>query len=165
MAASFGQSALPASTGHGSPISLESDRRELASETVITSIDAQSAATSVAALAYETSELHRPESPHGIFQPTVVDMANPRAASAEMNHGFTSPSHDGSVPTPQPSGETTLQAVAANTSLALLRRGWDRLSLDCMPNEVLMQILGFLDVSDLLTTSRVSHWTCLCMHR
>lgn len=163
MAASFGQPALPASARRGSTISLESDRRELASETVITSIDAQSAATSVAALAYKTSEPQIPESPHDIFQPTVADMVNLKAASAEVNHGFASLSHDGSVPTPQLSGETTLHTVAPDVSLALSRWGWGRLSLDFLPNEILMQILGFLDVSDLLITSRVSHWTCLYM--
>lgn len=161
MAASFGQPALPASSERGSPISLESDRRELASGTVVTSVDAQSAATSVVALAQETSELQIPESPHGIFHSTVANMVNLRAASAEVNHAFASPSHHGAVPTPQASRETTLRTVAADTSLALSRRGWDRLSLVCLPNEILMQILGFLDVGDLLTTSRVSHWTCL----
>ncbi|KAI1116550.1 hypothetical protein F5Y14DRAFT_68242 [Nemania sp. NC0429] len=157
MAASLGQPASPAPAAHDGHISLESDRRELASETIVTSVDTQSAVAGVVALASETFVLQIPESPHALFQPTVADMLNPRAASAEVNHRLTSPSPDGSVPTPQPSGETTLQAVAAGTSLALLRRGWDGLSLDLLPNEILMQILGFLDVSDLLTTSRINH--------
>ncbi|KAI1074204.1 hypothetical protein F5B20DRAFT_467910 [Whalleya microplaca] len=40
---------------------------------------------------------------------------------------------------------------------SLLRWGWDMLSLDYLPNEILTHILGFLDVCDLLATSRINH--------
>ncbi|CAJ2504912.1 Uu.00g123060.m01.CDS01 [Anthostomella pinea] len=54
------------------------------------------------------------------------------------------------------SGEWATQVVTKRTS-SLLRWGWDMASLDFLPNEVLMHILGFLDVSDLLATSRINH--------
>ncbi|KAI2617759.1 hypothetical protein GGR54DRAFT_194990 [Hypoxylon sp. NC1633] len=38
-----------------------------------------------------------------------------------------------------------------------LRWGWESLSLDDLPNEILTHILTFLDVSDLLATSRINH--------
>ncbi|KAI0898880.1 hypothetical protein F4806DRAFT_316995 [Annulohypoxylon nitens] len=48
---------------------------------------------------------------------------------------------------------------------SLLRWGWDSLSLDGLPNEVLMHILTFLDVGDLLATSRINHhFRTLCLH-
>ncbi|KAI0164036.1 hypothetical protein GGR57DRAFT_272823 [Xylariaceae sp. FL1272] len=49
-----------------------------------------------------------------------------------------------------------LQDLTKSTSLPSYW-GWDRVKIDCLPNEVLMHILGFLDVSDLLATSRINH--------
>ncbi|KAI0112553.1 hypothetical protein GGR51DRAFT_45136 [Nemania sp. FL0031] len=140
----------------GSPVSPGSDLGDLAPETAVTLIDAQPTAIEVAHTP-EISGLQSPDTPHRILQPIVVDMVNLRAASTEVNHGFASPSHDGRVPTPQLGGDGALQTVTVDTSLPLLRWGWDCLSLDRLPNEILMQILGFLDVSDLLTTSRINH--------
>ncbi|KAI1501393.1 hypothetical protein F5X99DRAFT_409176 [Biscogniauxia marginata] len=55
-----------------------------------------------------------------------------------------------------PFGERTTQSVTAKAS-SLLRWGWDMLNLDGLPNEILTYILGFLDVCDLLATSRINH--------
>ncbi|KAI1123250.1 hypothetical protein F5Y10DRAFT_56060 [Nemania abortiva] len=156
MAASVPQPASPPFPGCGSPVSPASDLGELAPETAITPIGAQPTTVKVAP-ACETSGLQTPETTHRISQPMLVGTVNGRAASTEVNHASASPSHDGRVPTPQPSGESTLQTGAVDTSLPLLRWGWHCLSLDRLPNEILMQILGFLDVSDLLTTSRINH--------
>ncbi|KAI0437584.1 hypothetical protein F4803DRAFT_142362 [Xylaria telfairii] len=149
---------LPASlpvTGCGNVTLPEGDRGELASETAIAAVGAQP--TTGVALAHQMSGLQSSETPHSTFQPTLADTANLAAAPAGLNLEFTSSPDDDRVPTPQPSGETTSKAVAVDGSLSLLRWGWDALNLDCLPNEILMQILGFLDVSDLLTTSRINH--------
>lgn len=53
----------------------------------------------------------------------------------------------------------SLQHAMVATS-SLLRWGWDLINLDRLPNELLMKILGFLDVNDLLATSRVSLSQC-----
>lgn len=45
--------------------------------------------------------------------------------------------------------------VMVTRGSTLLRWGWDFLSLDGLPNEILTHILTFLDVSDLLAISRV----------
>ncbi|KAI3333785.1 hypothetical protein F4824DRAFT_234099 [Ustulina deusta] len=143
----------------GNVTSPESDRGELAPETATTAIDAQPAVTSVAH-AHETSQSQSLGTPHGLSRSILVDAVDARAASTGVNPadlGLASPSDNNRVPTPQPSGENTLQAIIGDTSLSLLRRGWDGISLDCLPNEILMQILGFLDVSDLLSTSRINH--------
>lgn len=159
MAVSASQPPSPLFLGCGSPVSPESDLGELASEPAITSIDAQSTVMDVVH-ARDTPELQSLETPHGFSQPILSDMVNSRAVSAEVNHGSASPLHSARVPTPQLSREGTLQTLTVDTPLSLLRWGWDGLSLDRLPNEVLMQILGCLDVSDLLTTSRVSQPMC-----
>ncbi|KAF2971558.1 hypothetical protein GQX73_g1965 [Xylaria multiplex] len=144
----------------GDVTSPESDRGELALETATTPIDAQPT-MSTAAHVHEASQLRSLGSPsYNITHSISVGTGSARAASPEAKTadlGFSSPSNDSRVPTPQASGETTLPVITFDTSLSLLRRGWDGLSLDCLPNEILMQILGFLDVGDLLTTSRVNH--------
>ncbi|KAI0395487.1 hypothetical protein F5Y17DRAFT_192242 [Xylariaceae sp. FL0594] len=57
-------------------------------------------------------------------------------------------------------GEGVIQAVwvdtPSSTSSLKCYWGWDVPSLDRFPNEVLLQILGFLDVNDLLVTSRIN---------
>ncbi|KAI1101765.1 hypothetical protein F4804DRAFT_289897 [Jackrogersella minutella] len=61
--------------------------------------------------------------------------------------------------------EETMADVMVTTASSLLRWGWDSLSLDVLPNEVLVHILTFLDVSDLLATSRINHhFRNLCLH-
>ncbi|KAI2780415.1 hypothetical protein F4815DRAFT_149513 [Daldinia loculata] len=47
--------------------------------------------------------------------------------------------------------------VMVTRGSTLLRWGWDFLSLDGLPNEILTHILTFLDVSDLLAISRINH--------
>ncbi|KAI1435459.1 hypothetical protein GGR50DRAFT_694162 [Xylaria sp. CBS 124048] len=158
MAASAPQSALSPLTVHGNVTSPQSDRGELASETAITTIDAQSTTAGVAG-ARATSELQSPGSSHGIPHFILAALINAEIARAEhnpVNHGFTSPDHR-HVSTPQLGGENTMLAVAAHTPLSLLCSGRDTSNLDRLPNEILMQILGFLDVSDLLATSRINH--------
>lgn len=72
------------------------------------------------------------------------------------------PSSGASPPSPaassssskSPQRERAAEIVMTGRSI-LLRWGWDSLSLDGLPNEILTHILTFLDVSDLLSTSRV----------
>ncbi|KAI1356016.1 hypothetical protein F5Y01DRAFT_114562 [Xylaria sp. FL0043] len=153
----------PASTplaGCGNITSPEADRGELAPETATAAIDAQPTMTRVAPV-HETYRLQIPRTtPPSCSSWILVDAVNARAASAEVNPadlGSASPLDSKRVPAPQLSGEDTLPTTAVATSLSRLRWGWDGISLDCLPNEILLQILGFLDVSDLLTTSRINH--------
>jgi hypothetical protein len=154
----------------------EGDRGKLASETAVTTIDAQPATKSVVH-AREESELvslDNLDAAPKSASPNLVTVVEDGAALSELpaaDLGLTLASHnnnndgDGNsndlVPTtPSTGGEDTKQAVGVGTpsSVTSLRChwGWDVLSLDRFPNEILMQILGFLDVSDLLATSRVS---------
>ncbi|KAI0420931.1 hypothetical protein F5X98DRAFT_312309 [Xylaria grammica] len=147
--------------GCGNVTSPESDRGELALETATTPIAAQPTMTTMAH-AHETPrpQLQGLVSPYSIARSISAGTIDARAASTEANTadlGCVSPSGHSRVPTPRPSGENALQAITMDTSLPLLRWGWDGLSLDRLPNEILMQILGFLDVGDLLITSRINH--------
>ncbi|KAI1742976.1 hypothetical protein F4680DRAFT_388692 [Xylaria scruposa] len=149
---------LPASlpvTRCGNVTSPEVDRGELASETAIAAIDAQP--TMSVTRAHERSDLHSPETPQSTSRSVLTDTANLRAASAEINLELASTPDDDGGPIPQQSGENTSQAVTVDSSLPLSRWGWDTPSLVYLPNEILMQILSFLDVSDLLATSRINH--------
>ncbi|XXG95364.1 hypothetical protein Hte_001626 [Hypoxylon texense] len=118
-------------------------------------------------------------------QPTAVteDFAHPEhlELDAGVSHEYVQPAAGQSVPvsspwpgmaassglspstpsasstcTQTPHRERTADAVTKRRS-TLLRWGWDSLSLDGLPNEVLTHILTFLDVSDLLVTSRINH--------
>jgi hypothetical protein len=167
MAASVRQPTPSPFTGCGNCTSSKSDRGELASETVMATIDAQPTTERVVR-AHEKTEPERPESATRTVDPISAGMVNVRAAPAEVNPadlGFTSLSDDNNdrVSTPQSSGGNTTQSVTVNTPPSPLRCGWDGLSLDRFPNEILMQILGFLDVSDLLATSRVSRRAYTCV--
>lgn len=134
-----------------------SGRDELAAETAIVTGD-QSTMTSLVHI-LEASELQSQETPRNVFQPALADAINLRAATSDVTFGVASSLNDSSLPIPQPNRANALQSVGAGASLSLLRRRWNLTSLDCLPNEILMQILGFLDVNDILTTSRVSHQT------
>ncbi|KAI0973428.1 hypothetical protein F4678DRAFT_26888 [Xylaria arbuscula] len=162
--------APPASTplaACGNATSPERDRGELAPATApepaTAAIDAQpTMASDARARAHEISQLQGPATPPSLPSSTAVDAINAGAASTEVipaDRRPASPSHHYHyrVPTPQPGGEDTLPTTSADISLSLLRWGWDGTRLDCLPNEILMQILGFLDVSDLLTMSRINH--------
>lgn len=148
----------------GSTTSSASDRGELAPETASTAIDAQSTMTRMVH-ARGTCQIQSPGTPHSCSHLMPVNTACTTAASAEVKSpdlGFASPSDNTRMPTAQPSGESTSQLITRDTSFPLLRWGSVGISLDGLPNEILMQILGFLDVSDLLTTSRVSlAYSCL----
>ncbi|KAJ3564134.1 hypothetical protein NPX13_g7950 [Xylaria arbuscula] len=145
----------------GSTISPASDRGELVPETATTAIDAQSTMARVVH-AHETCQIQTPGTPgtpHSSSHSTPVIAADTKAASAELKSvdlGLASPSDNTHTPKAQLSGEGILQFVSLDTSFPLLRWGPDGISLDCLPNEILLQILGFLDVSDLLTTSRIT---------
>ncbi|GAP89431.1 putative F-box domain-containing protein [Rosellinia necatrix] len=165
MAAPAREPASTLFTTSGNVTAPEGGRGELAADTasgtVITAVDAQSATRS-AVRARTTSELRDLDTPHDTSIPkpaASADAVDLRAASSdETNSGLASPLDGGSVSTPQSNGGDSLQAAAAvGASLSTLRRVWDPPNLDRLPNEVLMQILGFLDVSDLLTTSRINH--------
>ncbi|KAI0405077.1 hypothetical protein F4802DRAFT_196641 [Xylaria palmicola] len=159
MAAFVPRPASPPLTGCGratSPGRDDDGRGELASEPAVTAIDAQPTTAGIART-HQMSELRGLDTAHGIAQPVLVDMATLGAASADGNLGSVPAPDDDRVPTPQLSGEDTLRAVTVDTSLSLSRWGRDGLSLDRLPNEILMQILSLLDVSDLLTTSRINH--------
>ncbi|KAI0104555.1 hypothetical protein F4814DRAFT_92547 [Daldinia grandis] len=63
-----------------------------------------------------------------------------------------------------PHGERLVDVMVTRRS-TLLRWGWDFLSLDGLPNEILTHILTFLDVSDLLAISRINHhFRALSLH-
>ncbi|KAK5625989.1 hypothetical protein RRF57_001705 [Xylaria bambusicola] len=159
MAALFGHPTSTPLAECGSITSPTSGRGELALGTATTVIDAQLTVARVVH-AHEMCQIRSPETPHGFSRSTSVDTGITTAASAEVNSAdleLASPSDNTRMPTAQPSGESTLQVIAVDTSSPLLWRGLDRINLDCLPNEILMQILGFLDVCDLLTTSRINH--------
>ncbi|KAI1171039.1 hypothetical protein F4777DRAFT_83721 [Nemania sp. FL0916] len=156
MAASVRQPASLVFTRCGSPVSSESGRGERVSGTSITSIDAQPTA-SVEAHRHEPPELLTPETPHVSLRLGLAESVHLEADSAEMRRELASFSCDDRVPTSQLSGECVPQTVGVGTSLSVFCCGWEVLNLDRLPNELLMQILGFLDVSDLLSTSRVNH--------
>ncbi|KAI2621335.1 hypothetical protein GGS21DRAFT_535985 [Xylaria nigripes] len=155
------QLALSPLTGRRIVTSPQSDRGGLVPETAITTIDAQSTTTDVAG-SRETSELQSPESPHGIPSHILANLINVGTAPAEphtVDHGFASPTDHNCARTPQWSGGNVSHAVTMNPPVLPLLRlsGRDVISLECLPNEILMQILGFLDISDLLATSRINH--------
>ncbi|KAI5866024.1 hypothetical protein GGS23DRAFT_555090 [Durotheca rogersii] len=66
-----------------------------------------------------------------------------------------SPSPDATAPARDLDGEGVADVITRASTL--LRWGWDSLCLDGLPNEILTHILTFLDVSDLLSTSRINH--------
>ncbi|TRX91623.1 hypothetical protein FHL15_007405 [Xylaria flabelliformis] len=142
-------------TGCGNGTLPEVDRGELASGTVIAAIDAQPTVSVI--LAHEVSGLRSLGTPQSTSRSVLTDTANLGAASAEINLELALTPDDDRMPIPQQSGENTSQAVTVDSSLSLSRWGWDTPSLGYLPNEILMQILSFLDVSDLLATSRINH--------
>lgn len=158
MAPPVSQSTSLPFAGCGTVASPRSGRDDLAAETAIIAAGAQSTMTSMVYI-LEASELQSQETPHNVFQPALVDATNLRAAPSDVTFGVAAASSldDSSLPAPQPNRANALQAVSAGASLSLLRRGWNLASLDCLPNEILMHILGFLDVNDILTTSRINH--------
>ncbi|KAI0193101.1 hypothetical protein F4808DRAFT_464891 [Astrocystis sublimbata] len=154
MATSDPQPASPSITGCGSVTFSEGDRRVLASKAAIEGIDAQPSTSPT--YAHEMSDIQGPVSPHSPPRSALADTANLGTASAELNIEFASSPDDDRMPTPR-CGASISQSVTVDGSVIPLRWGWNALGLEGLPNEILMQILGFLDVSDLLTTSRINH--------
>ncbi|ERT02437.1 hypothetical protein HMPREF1624_00735 [Sporothrix schenckii ATCC 58251] len=99
--------------------------------------------------------------------------SNASTLPADSPLGSPLPSPTPRQPSPEPSGTLVLVPRAISRSPRSSRsssaagagaRLDGSLSLDDLPNEVLLHILGFLDVNDLLTASRTSHHLrCLCV--
>jgi len=164
----------------GDVTSSEGDRGKLASETAVTTIDAQPATKSVVHAQDESElvSLDNLDTAPKSASPNLVTVVEDGAVLAELpaadlgltlasdsnsnnsNKNNNNNNHDQVSTAQSTGGEDIMQAVGVDTpsSASSLRChwGWDVLSLDRFPNEILMQILGFLDVSDLLATSRVS---------
>ncbi|KAI0026027.1 hypothetical protein F4780DRAFT_3448 [Xylariomycetidae sp. FL0641] len=104
------------------------------------------------------------QAPRGVDAGPRADTAHKHAArraavESILPRRTTLPSHRGEDSrTWIEGGERTTPAVTADAPSHPFW-GWNmsKLSLDYLPNEVLMHILGFLDVGDLLVTSRVNH--------
>ncbi|KAI0378954.1 hypothetical protein F5Y04DRAFT_137367 [Hypomontagnella monticulosa] len=94
-----------------------------------------------------------------------VDVSGLLPRTIASSAAFQSELDSSSSPARSPHGERTAADVTVTRSSFLLRLGWDSLSLDGLPNEILTHILTFLDVSDLLATSRINHhFRTLCLH-
>ncbi|KAI0009357.1 hypothetical protein F4779DRAFT_375035 [Xylariaceae sp. FL0662B] len=78
----------------------------------------------------------------------------PSPGEATSSRPYSSSSESSSISGPHEEG--TVEVMVTGES-SLLRWGWDMLSLDNLPNEILTHILSFLDVCDLLATSRINH--------
>lgn len=84
--------------------------------------------------------------------------SSPRTSAAlVMQSSYPHPLGD--LPEQKPPGfRAEMSMMVSTTGRNSPLSSWDRdvSPLDCLPNEILMHILSFLDVSDLLATSRVS---------
>ncbi|KAI1326550.1 hypothetical protein F5Y16DRAFT_400246 [Xylariaceae sp. FL0255] len=138
----------------------DTDQNELVSEPE-TMVDAQPrSTTSVSATNMSTREQTNPipvllnhassEAPV-----TIRVEAGTKGVSFD-DHYFMALSKESLAITSELSGVDPLKNVTTDTS-SLLRWGWDTLNFDHLPNEILTHILGFLDVNDLLATSRINH--------
>ncbi|KAI1204085.1 uncharacterized protein F4807DRAFT_375660 [Annulohypoxylon truncatum] len=136
--------------------------RESASGTAAI-VDAQPTALVADSLDSEHLESH-PGVLDGRMRPAAgqsVDVSCPSPGTAASS-GVSQSALDASS-TQEPHGDEMVDVMVTRPSL--LSWGWDSLSLDGLPNEVLMHILTFLDVSDLLATSRINHhFRTLCLH-
>ncbi|KAI0836284.1 hypothetical protein F5Y06DRAFT_298642 [Hypoxylon sp. FL0890] len=154
-------SSLPSS----SPVAASGDAtpRRPASRTA-TNVDAQP--TVIAADSLDSEHL-------GMYAGIVDDGMRP-AAGQSVDVSCSSPDTIASSeasqsapdvpPTQGPHWERTADVMVTRPP-TLFPWGWDSLSLDGLPNEILMHILTFLDVSDLLATSRINHhFRTLCLH-
>ncbi|KAI8958743.1 hypothetical protein F5Y11DRAFT_29149 [Daldinia sp. FL1419] len=132
--------------------------REPVSRTV-TTIDAQPAALVADALDSGRLETHCGMLDDGMRPVTGQSVHVSRsskdtaASSSEMPLSTLNAS---STSRQSPDKERMVDVMVTRGS-ALLRWGWDFLSLDDLPNEILTHILTFLDVSDLLAISRINH--------
>ncbi|KAI1374428.1 hypothetical protein F4677DRAFT_167264 [Hypoxylon crocopeplum] len=149
-------SSIPAS----SPVAESGDAtpREPASRTA-TTVDAQPTALATDFSDPEHQEIYAAILEDGLRptagQPMDVSCPSPDTTASPAASPSTPP--DASrLPGQSPHRERTLDIIMTKRSI-LLRWGWDSLSLDGLPNEILMHILTFLDVSDLLAISRINH--------
>ncbi|KAI2468625.1 hypothetical protein F4781DRAFT_254644 [Annulohypoxylon bovei var. microspora] len=148
-----------------SPVAERGDAtlREPASRTA-SIVDAQPTFLAAAALDSEHLEFH-PGVLDDRMRPAAgqfVDVSCPSPGTA-ASPGVSQSALDAS--STQEVHEERMVDVMVTRPSSLLRWGWDSLSLDVLPNEVLMHILTFLDVGDLLATSRINHhFRTLCLH-
>ncbi|KAI5918005.1 hypothetical protein F4810DRAFT_715880 [Camillea tinctor] len=143
---------FPVEDGNVTP--QQSGQGERASGTAATTIDAQ---PSLVVLSSARDPLHSDylgqAKANAIFDEgrteagqaaVVTNSSAESAASLSLNALSSSP--DSSPMDGGPVGEWTTQTVMAKTS-SLLRWGWNMMNLDGLPNEILMHILGFLDIN------------------
>ncbi|KAI1472647.1 uncharacterized protein F4812DRAFT_20277 [Daldinia caldariorum] len=134
--------------------------REPVSRTV-TTLDAQPGA-----LAVGSSDSDHLENRSGMLydgmqpaadQDAQVSLLSPgTAASPSPSRPSLSTPNASSTTAQKPHRERIVDAMVARGS-TLLRWGWDFLTFDGLPNEILTHILSFLDVNDLLAMSRINH--------
>ncbi|KAI1338905.1 hypothetical protein F5Y15DRAFT_424347 [Xylariaceae sp. FL0016] len=174
-------SSLSAENGNATP-QPSSERDQMASETATSAFDAQppsstldlvaanrhpdlqAACTSVHATSggIEQGRANVGQAPYFCVTPsagTVSHLAAWPGMIAMSPHDHVS-SFSATKKDRDPGREWTAQRrimMGASSNSSLLRRGWDNCNLDGLPNEILMIILGFLDVCDLLATSRINH--------
>ncbi|KAH9907166.1 hypothetical protein F4778DRAFT_777608 [Xylariomycetidae sp. FL2044] len=120
---------------------VERERRDMVTK-VICDSDGQHAAKTAQANAGSLS-----------YPPPDDEMAASSALSSPvfLSHpGINPPAND------FPNKEGTAALMIRRTP-SPSRWGWDMSNLDQLPNELLTHILGFLDVNDLLATSRINH--------
>ncbi|KAI1636822.1 hypothetical protein F4809DRAFT_607296 [Biscogniauxia mediterranea] len=153
---------FPVEDGNVTP--QQSGQGERASGTAATNIDAQPSSLVVLSLARDSVHPDYLGEANTIFdegrrtdagQAAVVTNSSAQGTDS-LGLSALSSSREGPPIDGGPVGEWTTQTVMGKTS-SLLRWGWDRMNLDGLPNEILMHILGFLDVCDLLATSRINH--------
>ncbi|KAI1387944.1 uncharacterized protein F4822DRAFT_296647 [Hypoxylon trugodes] len=148
---SFPTSSPAAESGDATP-------RESASRAA-TIVDAQPTALVTDSSDSEHLEIHAGAPAHDGMQPATgqsVHVSCPSPDTIASSWPSQSTPDASSIPNRGSHRETIADVIVTRRS-TLLRWGWDSLSLDVLPNEILTYILTFLDVSDLLTTSRINH--------
>ncbi|KAK6956554.1 hypothetical protein Daesc_001832 [Daldinia eschscholtzii] len=124
----------------------------------VTTLDAQPGASVVDSLDSDRLEDYSRMLYDGI-QPAADQDAHVSWLSPDTAASTSSPSlsmtNASSTSTQKPHRERMVDVMVTRAS-TLLRWGWDFLTFDGLPNEILTHILSFLDVNDLLAMSRIS---------
>ncbi|OTB12134.1 hypothetical protein K445DRAFT_202205 [Daldinia sp. EC12] len=132
--------------------------RESVSRTV-TTLDAQPGASVVDSLDSDRLEDYSGMLYDGI-QPAADQDAHASWLSPDTAASTSGPSlstANASSTSTQKSHRERMVDVMVTRASTLLRWGWDFLTFDGLPNEILTHILSFLDVNDLLAMSRINH--------
>ncbi|KAI1268154.1 hypothetical protein F5Y18DRAFT_279916 [Xylariaceae sp. FL1019] len=158
MAGSSHQSAPPSSAQNRSVTVHEHNKGPASSMTTRTTIDAQPLEDFSVTIATESDagRLEKDDANRGLVPKNTAAASLVLADVTSPHESVSLVLNDGSSIARQIERTDALQDVTKSTSSSLYR-GWDRVHIDCLPNEVLLHILGFLDVSDLLAASRISH--------